>query len=84
MTPMENLTESAFTIDLLVTSIKPHLRQRRKQIAIDLLNRCWKGLLAIGFRPLQRDRVVSGPTGGKGQGSVPPLYGRDGPKWQYE
>lgn len=39
MTPSENLTESAFTIDLLVTSIKPHLGQRGKQITIDPLDR---------------------------------------------
>lgn len=38
MTPMENLTECAFTIDLLVTSIKFHLGQKGKQITIDLLN----------------------------------------------
>lgn len=37
MTPMENLTEYAFTIDL-VTSIKSHLSQKGKQITIDLLN----------------------------------------------
>lgn len=37
MTPTENLTESAFTIDLRVTSIKSHLSRRGKQITIDLL-----------------------------------------------
>lgn len=38
MTPTENLTESAFAIDLLVTSIKSHLSQKGKQITIDPLN----------------------------------------------
>lgn len=38
MTPMETLTECAFTIDLLVTSIKSHLSQKGKQITIDLFN----------------------------------------------
>lgn len=51
MTPVENLTECAFPIDLLVTRMKSRLSQKGKQITIDLLTCFWKGLLRIGFRP---------------------------------
>lgn len=56
MTPMENLTECAFTIDLLVTSIKSRLSQKGKQITIDLLDCFWKGLLTVGFRDSEGTR----------------------------
>lgn len=72
MTPMKNLTEPAFTIDLLVTSIKSHLSQKGKQITIDLLKCFWKGLPSAGFRHC-RDWEVLCPTGRRGQGSLVPL-----------
>lgn len=75
MTPTESLTESAFAIDLLVTSTKSHHSQRGKQVTAEA-DCSW--LLRGSVRPRTPDisgeaRLFYVPAGREAQGSPVPL-----------